>query len=67
MNSLVQNKKIQHWAINIHCYNCKIEYREDKKNICVDMLSCLPHRPSDINDNNENSDPDKQTKHLKSV
>ena len=52
-DSPVQNKKIQYWTKNTHGYNCKIEYIEGKKNVCVDMLSCLPHRPSDSNDDNE--------------
>ena len=53
MDSPVQNKKIQHWTTNIYGYSCKIEYIEGKKNVCADMLSCLPHRPSDSNDDNE--------------
>ena len=38
---------------NIHGYKCKIEYIEGKKNVCAVMLSCLPHRPLDSNDDNE--------------
>ena len=57
MDSPVQNKKIQHWTTHIHGYNCKTEYTEGKKNICADMLSCLPHRPSESNDDNELSGP----------
>ena len=53
MDSPVQNIKIQHWTINIHGYHCKIEYIVGKKNACADMLSCLPHRPSDSKDGNE--------------
>ena len=58
MDSLLQSKKIQHWTTNIHGYNCKIENIEGKKNVCADMLSHLPHRPSDGNDDNELSCPD---------
>ena len=58
MDSPVQNKKTQHWTTNIHGYNCKFESIEGKKNVCADMLSCLPHRPSDSNDDNELSGPD---------
>ena len=58
MDSLIQNKKIQHWTTNICSYSCKIEYIEGKKNSCADMLSCLPHRPSDSNDDNGHNDPD---------
>ena len=36
----------------------KTEYTEGKKNVCADMLSCLPCRPSDSNDDNELSGPD---------
>ena len=62
MDSPVQNKKIQHWTTNVHDDNCKIEYTEGKKNVCADMLSCLPHRPSDSNDDNEISGPNKTDK-----
>ena len=58
MDSLVQNQNIQHWTTNICGYNCKIEYIEGKKNVCADMLSCLPHQLSDKNDDNELSGPD---------
>ena len=58
MDSPVQNKKIQHWTTNIHGCNCKIEYTEGKKIVCTDMLSHLPHRPSNSNDDNELSGPD---------
>ena len=37
----------------MHGYNCKIEYIEGKKNVCADILSCLLHKPSDSNDDNE--------------
>ena len=57
MDSPVHNKNIQHWTTNIIGYNCKIEYIEGKKNVCADMLSCSPHRPSDGNGDNELSGP----------
>ena len=41
------------WTTNICGYSCKIEYIEGKKKVCADMLSHLPLRPSDSNDNNE--------------
>ena len=53
MESPVQSKKIHHWTTNICGYNCKIEYTEGKKNVCAYILSCLPHRPSGSNDDNE--------------
>ena len=58
MHFPLQNKKIQHWTTNICGYNCKTEYTEGKKDVCAGMLSCLPHRPSDSNDDNELSSPD---------
>ena len=58
MDSPAQNKKIQHWTINIHGYNCKTKYIEVKKKVCADMLSCLPYTTSDSNDYNDLSGPD---------
>ena len=52
------NKKIQHCTKHIHGYNCKTENTEGKKMVCADIMSCLLHRPSDSNDDNELSDPD---------
>ena len=57
MDAPIQNKMIQHWTTNIHGYSCKIECIEGKKNACADMLSCLPHRASDSNDDSELSYP----------
>ena len=57
MDSPVKKKIIQHWTTNIHGYKCKIEYINGKKNVCADMLSCLPHRPSHNNDDSELSGP----------
>ena len=58
MDFPVQNKKIQHWTTKILGYNYKIRHIECKKNVCADMLSCLPHRPSNSNGDNELSGPD---------
>ena len=57
LDSPIQNKKIQHWTANLRGYNCSIEYTEGKKNICADMLSCLPY-PTDGFDNSADSFPD---------
>ena len=38
----MQNKKIQLRALSIGGYNVKIEYTEGKKNVCADLLSCMP-------------------------
>ena len=43
LDSPMQNKKIQLWALSIGGYNAKIEYIEGKKNVCVDLLSHMPH------------------------
>ena len=57
LDSPIQNKKIHHWMTNLRGYNCSIKYIEVKKNVCVDMLSCLPH-PTDSFDNIGDSIPD---------
>ena len=42
LDSPKQNKKIQLLALSIGGYNAKIEYTEGKKNVCADLLSCMP-------------------------
>ena len=42
LESLVQNRKIQLWALGTAGYNCKIEYIESKTNTCADLLSRYP-------------------------
>jgi len=39
LNSPMQNRKIQSWALSIAGYNCKIEYLQGKSNVCADLLS----------------------------
>ena len=39
LESPMQNKKIQLWALGISGYNCKIEYIEGSSNSCADLLS----------------------------
>ena len=39
LNSPMQNKKIQLWALSIAGYNCSIEYLQGKNNVCADLLS----------------------------
>ena len=38
-------------------YDCSIEYTEGRKNVCTDILSCLPY-PTDSFDNSGDSIPD---------
>ena len=42
LESPMQNRKIQTWALSIEGYDCKIEYVAGKKNTCADFLSRLP-------------------------
>ena len=42
LESPMQNKKIQLWALGISGYNCKIEYIAGPENTCADLLSRLP-------------------------
>ena len=42
LDSPMQNKKIQLWALSIGGYNAKIEYIAGKKNVCADLLSHMP-------------------------
>lgn len=42
LDSPMQNKKIQLWALSIAGYNCKVEYIEGRYNCCADLLSRLP-------------------------
>ena len=57
LDSPIKNKKIQHWTTSLRGYNCSVEYPEVKKNVCADMLSCLPH-PTDSFNNSGDSVPD---------
>lgn len=61
LESPMQNKKIQLWALGISGYNCKVEYIEGSSNSCADLLSRVtetsgnscgnfPEEP-DVNDN----------------
>ena len=42
LDSPMQNKKIQLWALSLAGYNCKVEYIEGRFNCCADLLSRLP-------------------------
>ena len=47
LESPMQNKRVQQWALSIAGYNCYIQYIAGKDNTIADLLSRLP-------DNNEN-------------
>lgn len=42
LESPVQNRKIQLWALSMAGYNCRIEYIEGTTNTCADLLSRHP-------------------------
>ena len=52
LESPIQNKKIQLWALGIAGYSCKIEYIQGKANTCADLLS----RPVNLENLTEGSD-----------
>ena len=45
LNSPMQNKKIQMWALCIAGYDCKIEYLKGRENVCADLLSRSKNAP----------------------
>ena len=51
LDSPMENKKVQMWALNISSYNCKVEYIyiKGESNSCADMLSRLPDKASHDN------------------
>ena len=42
LDSPMNNKKVQLWALILAGYNCKVEYIEGRLNCCADLLSRLP-------------------------
>ena len=50
LESPMQNKKIQLWALGISGYNCRVEYIEGSSNSCADMLSRVPENGTTIKD-----------------
>ena len=49
LNSPLNNKKIQMWAMSIMGYNCTIEYITGRENTCADLLSRAPQNTGDTN------------------
>ena len=62
LESPMQNKKIQLWALSMSGYNCSIEYIAGTTNTCADLLSRHPDNIkknselTDKHDNNEGTD-----------
>ena len=59
LDSPMQNKKIQMWALSMSGYNCTIEYIAGTTNTCADLLSRHPdnvQKTSDIQISEEDED-----------
>ena len=54
LNSPMQNKKIQLWALTMSGYNCSIEYIPGPTNTCADLLSRHPGNVK-VGDGHDNS------------
>ena len=52
LESPMQNKKIQLWALSMAGYNCTIEYIAGTTNICADLLSRRPDEPGRCQEEN---------------
>ena len=57
LDSPMQNKKIQLWALGIAGYNCKIEYIKGTDNSCADLLSRIP-QSAGLTQENDTYEPD---------
>lgn len=60
LESPMQNKKIQLWALSIAGYNCKVEYIEGRFNCCADLLSRVPSggKDDETEDQSDCDEPD---------
>ena len=58
LESPMQNKKIQMWALRMSGYNCSIEYIEDTTNTCADLLSRHPDKVNETQNSDEEIDGD---------
>ena len=56
LESPMQNKKIQLWALSMSGYNCSIEYIAGTTNTCADLLSRHPDNVSKALDSQENEE-----------
>ena len=57
LDSPMQNKKIQLWALGIAGYNCKIEYIKGTDSSCADLLSRMP-QSAGLTQENDTYEPD---------
>ncbi|XP_067655940.1 uncharacterized protein [Haliotis asinina] len=48
LESPMQNRKVQQWALGISGYNCTIEYIKGVDNTCADLLSRIPAQPDEL-------------------
>ena len=61
LESSMQNKKIQHWALSMSGYNCTIEYIASTTNTCADLLSRHPDSVKKTSDDQNCEDVEDQT------
>ena len=57
LDSPMQNKKVQLWALGISGYNCRIEYIKGTDNSCADLLSRIP-QSAGLTQENDAYEPD---------
>lgn len=53
LNSPMQNKKIQLWALTMSGYNCTVEYIPGTTNTCADLLSRHPGKVNTLSNDDE--------------
>ena len=56
LESPMQNKKIQLWALSMSGYNCTIEYIAGTTNTCADLLSRHPRHPDNVRKTSDDQD-----------
>ncbi|XP_060071985.1 uncharacterized protein LOC132551825 [Ylistrum balloti] len=56
LDSPMQNRKIQLWALSLSGYNCRVEYIPGTENTCADLLSRSPGQTTTEDDTNPNDD-----------
>ena len=58
LESPIQKKKFQIWALSMSGYNCSIEYKEAATNKCADLLSRHPDKVNGTQNSDEKVDKD---------